>query len=263
MKVALMALVLGGLSGFWVVKMMLTEWIYESHATLAMRSPSGTPKELEESERSLVFSEAVLGEVVDQLGLMSRWSVARERAMGLLAGKVRVEAMPGAQMIQIWVRDASARDCSMYANALSDAYRRRKVIIETAKSDERLKALREAIAAQEAIVEEKRKAMKALLEESKGSRDADQSDWEASLASEENILNPEGDPESLYSREMQGKSMEAPELSGEGDEGKVIAPLTFPKPDARKDLLMGTGVGVLAGGVMGGVLERWRRRRRD
>ncbi|MBB5350362.1 capsular exopolysaccharide synthesis family protein [Haloferula luteola] len=151
---------------------------YESTATLQVRSSapslevlpgivsrtaSAVTQSFLQTEFEVITAQKTLDIVIDELDLTNHWNLDREEVRQSLAGMIDAENIRGTELIKIKVRASNPRDARMIAERVSKAYRLRRAELENKRSDQALAELREAVIAQEDLVEEKRRALTTLI----------------------------------------------------------------------------------------------------
>ncbi len=134
---------------------------YESGAVLQVR-PSTMGGGLT-SEFEMIRSAKTLEIAASELELEKRWSMDTQQVLGRLREIVEVENIHGTDLIKIDVRATNPRDAKDVAAAVSRAYRMRRAEWENEGIDGVVAALREAVMAQEKVVEEKRRELASLI----------------------------------------------------------------------------------------------------
>lgn len=109
------------------------------------------------TEFEVIRSQLTLKFVVQQLGLMTRWNMTEEEALGTLRGIVDAQNIRGTDLIQISVSHTGAEDARDVAKEVYEAYKKRREEKERVIAEEGMKELEKAVLDQSDIVEEKRK----------------------------------------------------------------------------------------------------------
>jgi len=127
------------------------------------RNPQGMSATFFATEFEVITSQKTLDIVIDELDLTNHWNMDRELVRRNLTGMITAQNIRGTEMIEIRVKAASAADARMIAERVSKAYRIRRTELENQRSDQALAELRDAVTAQEDLVEEKRKTLTTLI----------------------------------------------------------------------------------------------------
>lgn len=166
-----------GLIGAMVVSYVMPK-LYESTAVLQIRrsvpsvevlpgtvtrNPAETDAPFFSTEFEGITSQKTLDKVIDDLDLTNRWNMDRRQARGQLEGMIYARNIRGTDLIEINVRATNPSDAKAIAAAVSEAYRAWRTEKENELEDRALEELREAVVAQEEVVEEKRKALILLI----------------------------------------------------------------------------------------------------
>ncbi|MCU0794415.1 MAG: polysaccharide biosynthesis tyrosine autokinase [Akkermansiaceae bacterium] len=130
---------------------------------LVSRNPGGMTQNFFATEFEVITSQKTLDIVIDELDLTNHWNMDRELVRRNLTGMIDAQNIRGTEMIEIQVRASSASDARMIAERVSKAYRIRRTELENQRSDQALAELRDAVTAQEDLVEEKRKTLTTLI----------------------------------------------------------------------------------------------------
>jgi capsular exopolysaccharide synthesis family protein len=155
---------------------------YESSATLQVRprvasvevlpgvvssNSGGMTQSFFPTEFEVIKSQKTLDIVIDDLALTNHWGKDREQVRELLRRMIDAQNIRGTDLIEVRVRTGSASDARMIAERVSTAYRMRRTELENQRSDQALVELRDAVLAQEDLVEEKRKVLTQLIRNEK------------------------------------------------------------------------------------------------
>lgn len=119
------------------------------------------------TEFEVIRSQKTLDLVIDDLNLTNHWGRDRESVRGTLRGIINAQNIRGTDLIEVRVRTGSASDARMIAERVSTAYRMRRTELENQRSDQALVELRDAVLAQEDLVEEKKKVLTQLIRNEK------------------------------------------------------------------------------------------------
>jgi hypothetical protein len=174
--VLLMLAVIGPLAGWLVAAMVayLTPQVHESAAEIEMLPPwtaglMGEPAEgaadrFRATQLERISGRELLGQVVREVDLSSRWRVDSHTARLKLKEAVEVSALPGTDLVRISVRHTHAEDAWRIADSVVGVYLRvRKE--EVVKAQE---ALENAVRLQEERVERAREAVENFRENAAG-----------------------------------------------------------------------------------------------
>ena len=104
-----------------------------------------------------------LEKVVDQLELVTRWSVDKENALRILKEIVTARNIPGTDLIAIKVRHPNKLDARDVAEEVAKAYRDYRREIEGRECDKALTELNKAVRDQEDRVEDRRKVLATIV----------------------------------------------------------------------------------------------------
>ena len=118
------------------------------------------------TEFEVIRSQLTLKFVVQRLGLMTRWNMTEEEALGTLRGIVDAQNIRGTDLIQISVKHTGAEDARDVAKEVYEAYKKRREEKERLIAEEGLKELEKAVLDQSDVVEEKRKQRDNLMRRS-------------------------------------------------------------------------------------------------
>ena len=155
---------------------------YQSTATMQVRprvasvevlpgvvsgSAGGMTQSFFPTEFEVIKSQKTLDLVIDDLNLTNHWGKDRETVRRTLRGIIDAQNIRGTDLIEVRVRAGSASDARMIAERVSTAYRMRRTELENQRSDQALVELRDAVLAQEDLVEEKRKVLTQLIRNEK------------------------------------------------------------------------------------------------
>lgn len=170
--VFLVTLIVGPLAGLFVggVIAYISPKMYDSTATLQVR-PAAPPVNVASSDTAsliptkleVIRSQATLDEVIDRLDLITRWGLPRHQVMPRLLQAINATQIKNTDLIEIQVRTSNPEDSKAIAEAVADTYRAHKKEVEGKRYDQALRELREAVRAQEDVVEEKRKVLTQLI----------------------------------------------------------------------------------------------------
>ncbi|GAA5481335.1 GumC family protein [Haloferula sargassicola] len=127
------------------------------------RAPSNLSQSFLQTEFKVITSQKTLDIVIDELDLTNHWNLDREQVRDQLAGMIDAQNIRGTDLIEIQVRAQNPQDARMIAERVSKAYRIRRGELENKRSDQALSELRDAVIAQEDLVEEKRQALTTLI----------------------------------------------------------------------------------------------------
>ena len=152
---------------------------YESEATIEVRprtpimSPLGGP--MNESSGSTQMTPQFFGtefekiksrnsleKVVDNLDLVSRWSVNKETAIRILKGIVNTQNIRGTDLISIRVRHTNQQDAKDVTEEVAKAYKDYRSESEGRDGERVLAELNKAVHDQEDKLEERRKVLAAI-----------------------------------------------------------------------------------------------------
>ncbi|WAC18528.1 hypothetical protein OVA24_14935 [Luteolibacter sp. SL250] len=125
-------------------------------------SPERDPKFLER-EMALMKSQGVLLAAVKQLDLDKRWAMPAPDAAVIVERSLTVEQLRGTDLVSIRARHVNREDARDIVVAVIDQYRKQRSSRDTGKSESASKALSEAVREQEGKVEERRKALAAVV----------------------------------------------------------------------------------------------------
>ncbi|MBK1828558.1 GumC family protein [Haloferula rosea] len=155
---------------------------YQSTATMQVRprvasvevlpgvvsgSAGGMTQSFFPTEFEVIKSQKTLDLVIDDLNLTNHWGKDRETVRRTLRGIIDAQNIRGTDLIEVRVRAGSASDARMIAERVATAYRMRRTELENQRSDQALVELRDAVLAQEDLVEEKRKVLTQLIRNEK------------------------------------------------------------------------------------------------
>lgn len=115
------------------------------------------------TEFEVIRSQLTLKYVVQRLGLMTRWNMTEEEALGTLRGIVDAQNIRGTDLIQISVKHTGAEDARDVAKEVYEAYKKRREEKERLIAEEGMKELEKAVLDQSDVVEEKKKQRDNLL----------------------------------------------------------------------------------------------------
>jgi polysaccharide biosynthesis transport protein len=130
----------------------------EASGGMARMSPQFFLTEFEK-----IKSRNSLTKVVDNLDLVARWGVDKERALQKLLLIVNTQNMRGTDLITIRVRHPNREDARDIADEVASAYREYRAEIEGRDAENALHELRKAVQDQEDAVEEKRKVLNTIV----------------------------------------------------------------------------------------------------
>lgn len=111
----------------------------------------------------LIKSQKTLDIVIKKLDLINHWGMDREDVRSNLQGMIATENIRGTDLIEIRVRASTPNDAKMIAERVSEAYRERRTSLESARAEQALVELREAVRAQEDLLEDKRRTLTQLI----------------------------------------------------------------------------------------------------
>ncbi len=115
------------------------------------------------TEFEVIRSQLTLKVVVQQLGLVSRWGMTEEEALGTLRAIVDAQNIRGTDLITISVKHTGPVDARDVAKEVYEAYKTRRESKESEAAESGLKELEKALQSQSDVVEEKRKQRDNLL----------------------------------------------------------------------------------------------------
>ncbi|MGE9271419.1 MAG: GumC family protein [Verrucomicrobiales bacterium] len=115
------------------------------------------------TEFEVIRSQKTLDLVIDGLNLTNHWQMEAEEVREQLRGMIDAQNIRGTDLIEVRVRAGNPTDAKMIADHVSEAYRMRRTELENQRSDEALIELKDAVLAQEDLVEEKRKVLTQLI----------------------------------------------------------------------------------------------------
>lgn len=127
------------------------------------RNPVGMSGNFFNTEFEVITAQKTLDIVIDDLDLTNHWNMDRQQVRSRLEGMISAQSIRGTDLIEIEVEASNPADARMIADRVSAAYRTRRTELENQRSDQALAELREAVVAQEDLVEEKRKALTQLI----------------------------------------------------------------------------------------------------
>lgn len=127
------------------------------------RNAAGFTQSFLQTEFKVITSQKTLDIVIDELDLTNHWNLDREQVRERLSGMIDAQNIRGTDLIEIEVRAPNPQDARMIADRVSKAYRLRRAELENKRSDQALAELRDAVVAQEDLVEEKRQALTTLI----------------------------------------------------------------------------------------------------
>lgn len=127
------------------------------------RPSAGVTQSFLQTEFEVITSQKTLDIVIDELDLTNHWNMDREKVRQSLSGMIDAQNIRGTDLIQIEVRASNPQDARMVAERVSKAYRIRRAELENKRSDQALAELRDAVIAQEDLVEEKRQSLTTLI----------------------------------------------------------------------------------------------------
>lgn len=166
-----------GLVGGFLLSAIITYVMpkkFESEAVVQVVSSAGSqtgqpgPEPRTMATTSKVFtSHEVLARVVESLELTNRWNLDPHTCMQILKRILRVESVPGTDLISIRCRHTNKIDARDIANEVSAAYKDYRGDMEQKRMNAALDELRKAVRDQEDKVEESHKVLSILLK-SKG-----------------------------------------------------------------------------------------------
>ena len=116
-----------------------------------------------EAEVGIIKSTRTLDLAVDSLDLTNVWDTDEESARRRLADSIRVANLGDTDLIKLSARSGNPLEARQLAEAVSAAYQQRRTELEQERSNARLDELGKAVAAQEELVEEKRKVLTELI----------------------------------------------------------------------------------------------------
>lgn len=115
------------------------------------------------TEFEVIRAQLTLKLVVQRLGLMTRWNMTEEEALGTLRGIVDAQNVRGTDLITITVKHTGPEDARDVAKEVYEAYKKRREDKERLILEEGMKELEKAVLDQSDVVEEKRKQRDNLL----------------------------------------------------------------------------------------------------
>jgi succinoglycan biosynthesis transport protein ExoP len=153
---------------------------YESEATIEVKprvpgmSPLGSAMTDVSGSRQMtpqffgtefekIKSRNSLEKVVDNLELVSRWSVDKETALRILKGIVSTQNIRGTDLISIRVRHTNKLDAKDVTEEVAKAYKSYRSEIEGRDADRALVELNKAVRDQEDKVEDRRKVLSTIV----------------------------------------------------------------------------------------------------
>ncbi|MEO5714823.1 MAG: hypothetical protein ABIT37_15190 [Luteolibacter sp.] len=141
---------------------------YESEAIIEVKpldgsSPSSamTPQFFG-TQFEMIKNHDSLGQVVDTLELVNKWSMDRETAIRILKGIVNTQNIRGTDLISIRVRHTDKEDARDITAEVARAYRNYRAGITDAVEKSRLAELNKAVKEQEEKVEERTKVLRTI-----------------------------------------------------------------------------------------------------
>ena len=166
------AALVGPVIGFAIacVVTYVTPKIYESEAIIELKllgdpsAPVAMTSQFFGAEFEKIKSQESLGKVVDSLELVSKWSVGKDRAIGILKGMVNTENLRGTDLICIRVRHTNKEDARDIAAEVVRAYRDYRAGILRKENEIHLAELNKVVRAQEDKAAESRKALAAMVD---------------------------------------------------------------------------------------------------
>ena len=195
-----------------------------------------------------IKSRNALGKVVEKLDLTRRWGVDREAAVGVLYGMVTTESLREPDVIAIRVRSADGEEARDIAREVALAFKEYFHEIEAREGAMRLEELKKAVAAQEAIVAERRQVLADLVR-AKGVAIHDNGAT-AAQSGEDSKRNLDGEREMAEQMKIKliGEEISAkmPSESVSLRDEPVI-PQSPVSPDLAIYLMAGTALGLLLG----------------
>lgn len=137
------------------------------------------------SEASMIKSRYSLSKVIEKLDLANQWRVDRETALQMLFKMVTTEEIKGRDVIAIRVRCPDKQAARDIALEVARCYRDYRNETESRELERELKELNKAVAAQEQIVEERRRILAAIVRaKGVGVAQSDEEDAERVLKTE-------------------------------------------------------------------------------
>jgi len=152
---------------------------YESEATIEVKprssgvNPLGTGEDTFGGPRMTanffgtefekIKSSNSLAKVVENLELTNKWGVDKETAIRILKGIVNTQNIRGTDLISIRVRHVNKEDARDVTAEVAKAYTTYRAEIESRDADKGLYELNKAVRDQEDKVEERRKALTAIV----------------------------------------------------------------------------------------------------
>ncbi len=152
---------------------------YESEATIEVKprssgvNPLGTGEDAFGGSRMTqnffgtefekIKSSNSLSKVVENLELTNKWGVDKETAIRILKGIVQTQNIRGTDLISIRVRHVNKEDARDVTAEVAKAYTAYRAEIESRDADKALYELNKAVRDQEDKVEERRKALTAIV----------------------------------------------------------------------------------------------------
>ncbi len=115
------------------------------------------------TEFEVIKAQKTLDIAIEDLDLVNRWGMDREKVRKELENMISAENIRGTDLIEIRVRASTPSDAQMVAEKISEAYRKRRTELEGDRINVALDELREAVRAQEDAVEEKRKVLTMII----------------------------------------------------------------------------------------------------
>ncbi len=115
------------------------------------------------TEFEIIKQQKTLDMAIARLNLTDRWNMDVDQVRRTLKKIVDAQNLRGTSLIQIRVRYNDRNDAKLIAEAVADAYRKRRTELQSAQNEKALKELREAVEKQTYEVEEKRKALASIV----------------------------------------------------------------------------------------------------
>jgi capsular exopolysaccharide synthesis family protein len=115
------------------------------------------------TEFEKIKSSNSLAKVVENLELVTKWSVDKETAIRILKGIVNTQNIRGTDLISITVRHTDKEDARNVTAEVARAYKAYRTEIESRDSDKGLYELNKAVRDQEDKVEERRKVLATIV----------------------------------------------------------------------------------------------------
>ncbi|MCB1097924.1 MAG: hypothetical protein KDN22_20295 [Verrucomicrobiae bacterium] len=135
--------------------------VFRDNSTQAMITPTFI-----QTEFQVITSKETLYDVIEELQLVKKWEDAKSPAdaYALLLDKLETEEVPGTDMIDIEIFHTDPEEAAQLANAVGNAYKNRRIQLETNRASQTLDTLNAQETLQEQKVEDTRQRMIELME---------------------------------------------------------------------------------------------------